>query len=66
MSEAAIQFVLQVPGVSVVIPGVSTRLHLRENLKAFDAPPLTPEESTRMGELAAVTDKATFLGDHHL
>lgn len=46
IASAALQFVLQVPGVSVVIPGMSSRLHLRENLNAPNALPLTPEELT--------------------
>jgi len=52
LPQAALQFVLQLPGVSVVIPGMATRRHLEENLRALDAPPLTAEELERV---AAIT-----------
>jgi aryl-alcohol dehydrogenase-like predicted oxidoreductase len=51
MAQAALQFVLQQPGVSVVIPGMSSRRHLEANLQALTAPALSPEE---LGAIARV------------
>lgn len=48
MAQAAIQFVLQIPGVSTVIPGAVDRDHLKENLGALAAPPLTSEELAKI------------------
>lgn len=42
-AQAALQFVLRLPGVSVVIAGMSSRKHLNENL-AVPACPLTADE----------------------
>ena len=47
MAQAALQFVLQVPGVSTVIPGIAQADQLEENLAALSAPPLTGEEFAR-------------------
>jgi aryl-alcohol dehydrogenase-like predicted oxidoreductase len=44
LAQAALQFVLQLDGVSVVIPGMTKQKHLEENLGALTAPPLTMEE----------------------
>ncbi len=44
MAQAAIQFILRQDGVSVVLPGTSSIEHLRENLGALTAPPLTNSE----------------------
>ncbi len=44
LAQAAIQFVLRHPQVSVVIPGTSTVQHLEENIGALGAPPFTEEE----------------------
>ena len=48
LAQAALQFVLQLPGVSVVIPRAINRKQLEENLGALTAPPLTKEELTRI------------------
>lgn len=48
MAQAALQFVLQLQDVSVVIPGMTKRRHLEENLGAPTAPPLTEEELGRI------------------
>jgi aryl-alcohol dehydrogenase-like predicted oxidoreductase len=48
LAQAAIQFVLQLHGVSVVIPRAINRRQLEENLGALTAPPLTKEELERV------------------
>ncbi len=48
LSQAAIQFVLHHPQVSVVIPGTKAVKHLEENVVALEAPPLTKEELMRI------------------
>lgn len=52
LAQAALQFVLQTGGVSVTIPGMSSRKHLQENLKALEAPPLSAQEMERAIALA--------------
>jgi aryl-alcohol dehydrogenase-like predicted oxidoreductase len=47
MAQTALQFVLQIPGISTVIPGVANREQLEENLGTLDAPRLTAEEFAR-------------------
>lgn len=42
--EMALQFCLQTPQVTVTLLGMRTEAHLRENLRCWQAPPLTPEE----------------------
>ena len=44
LAQAALQFVLQVPGVSTVIPGITHWTQVEENLGALSAPRLTSEE----------------------
>ncbi|HTL46456.1 MAG TPA: aldo/keto reductase [Verrucomicrobiae bacterium] len=44
MAQAALRFVLDQPGISTVIPGVSRRAHLKEALAALDLPALSAEE----------------------
>jgi aryl-alcohol dehydrogenase-like predicted oxidoreductase len=51
MAQAALQYVLQLPSVSTVIPGMSRCATLDENLRALDAPPLTPDELARIRTL---------------
>ncbi len=53
LAQAALQFVLALPGVSVVIPGMARRVHLTENLNALRAPALTAEEMSQARRLAA-------------
>jgi|GEM_PF-165306 len=52
LAQAAIQFALQVPGVSTVIPCMVTPEHLDENLRALSAAPLSA------GELRQIAEKA--------
>jgi aryl-alcohol dehydrogenase-like predicted oxidoreductase len=52
LSQAAIQFVLHHPQVSVVIPGTRRANHLEENIGALATAPLTKEEVERIGLLS--------------
>ena len=52
MAQAAIQWTLAQDGVSVVLPGISSSDHLRENLGALTAPPLTDGELSRIAALS--------------
>jgi aryl-alcohol dehydrogenase-like predicted oxidoreductase len=52
MAQAAIQWALRQDGVSVVLPGTSSTNHLRENLGALTAPPLTDTELSRIDALS--------------
>jgi aryl-alcohol dehydrogenase-like predicted oxidoreductase len=54
MAQAAMQFALQVPGVSTVIPGIARLEQLEENLGALSAPQLTREEYMRARSLSAL------------
>jgi aryl-alcohol dehydrogenase-like predicted oxidoreductase len=47
MAQSAIRYLLQLPGISTVLTGMSRRDHLQENLSALDAPALTEQEMTR-------------------
>lgn len=53
MAQAALQFVLQVPGVSTVIPGIAKVEQLEENLDALKAAQLTREEYARARSMGA-------------
>jgi aryl-alcohol dehydrogenase-like predicted oxidoreductase len=44
MTQAALQFVLQTEGVSVVLAGMSKAKHVEANVATFNAPSLTPQE----------------------
>ena len=44
LAQAALQFLLQLKGVTVTIPGFNNRRHLEENIGALTAPLLTQEE----------------------
>ena len=44
LPQAAIRFVLDLPGVSTVIAGAKTTLHVEVNMGAIDSPPLTEQE----------------------
>ena len=47
MVQAALRFILDTEGVTVVIPGAKSRKQLEENAGAVDVPSLTPEERAR-------------------
>jgi aryl-alcohol dehydrogenase-like predicted oxidoreductase len=44
LKQAAIEFALSFPAVSVVIPGMKTAEHVRDHLRALEAPKLTAAE----------------------
>ena len=48
IAQAALRFVMQLQGVSVVIAGISSLKHLEQNLGALVAPPLTDNELARV------------------
>ena len=52
MTQAALQFVLQTEGVSVVLPGMSKVNHVRENVLALNTTPLTSQE---MGQIHSMS-----------
>jgi len=52
LAQAALQFVLQVPGIGTVIPGMITPAQLSENVGALTAPRLSAEELRRIAEQA--------------
>ena len=52
LAQAAMQFVLQVPGVSTVIPGMVTPEQLDENMGALTAPALNVDELRQIAERA--------------
>ena len=54
IAQAALRFVVQLQGVSVVIAGISSLKHLEQNLGALVAPPLTDDELSRV--------QSTFMG----
>ncbi|MDJ0688209.1 MAG: aldo/keto reductase [Xenococcaceae cyanobacterium MO_188.B32] len=48
MTQAALQFVLQTEGVSVVLPGMSKVKHVYENVEALSAKSLTSQEMEKI------------------
>ena len=50
-AQLAIQYVLQLEGVSTVIAGTSKLEHMRENAAALDCPPLSEQDLARIAEL---------------
>lgn len=51
LAQLAVQYVLQLPGVSNVIAGTSKWAHMQENIATVDCPPLTADE---LAQIAAV------------
>ncbi|NPV47278.1 MAG: aldo/keto reductase [Armatimonadetes bacterium] len=51
LAQLAVQYVLQLPGVSTVIAGTSKWAHMQENIAATDCPPLTEEELAQIAAL---------------
>lgn len=51
LCQAALQFVVSHPQVSVVIPGTSKVKHLEDNIRALEAAPLTIEEIEKIAML---------------
>lgn len=53
LAQAALQFVVAHPAVSVTIPGAKSPAQVQENVSAASAAPLTPEELLQAGRAAA-------------
>ena len=53
MTQAALQFVLAQPGMACVVPTVTSVSELEEFAGASSAPPLTPSDLERIGDLYA-------------
>ena len=51
-AQTALRFVMQLSGVGVVLPGMTSRVHLKENIGALEAPPLTSEEAKLLCAIA--------------
>lgn len=51
LQQAAIEFVLHQPAVSVVIPGIKTVSHLEDHLRAAESPQLSTSELEQMERL---------------
>jgi myo-inositol catabolism protein IolS len=62
MTQAALRFVLQHPGVSSVIAGAKTRLQIEENAAAGDVPPLEGDELARALEIADTIRTPGWIG----
>ena len=55
LAQAAIQWVLSLPGVSTVTAGCGTIAELQENAAVSDIPPLSPDELERVREAISKT-----------
>jgi len=56
ITQAALQFILSHPQVSVVIPGTRKITNLEENIKSLESPNLTDEE---LGKISSVSEEMT-------
>ena len=56
ITQAALQFILSHPQVSVVIPGTRKITNLEENIKSLESPNLTDEE---LGKIRSVSEEMT-------
>jgi aryl-alcohol dehydrogenase-like predicted oxidoreductase len=54
LAQTALRAVMQLPGVDVVLPGMTRRPHLAENVGAVTAPLLNPDEMDMLCGLAPV------------
>ena len=52
ITQAALQFILSHPQVSVVIPGTRKITNLEENVKALESPDLTDEELEKIRSIS--------------
>jgi aryl-alcohol dehydrogenase-like predicted oxidoreductase len=59
LSEAAYRYVLDEPGVHVVLSGTGSEDHLRENIAAVRAGPLPAQDRDRLDALFAAVDDVT-------
>jgi aryl-alcohol dehydrogenase-like predicted oxidoreductase len=55
MAQSAIRYLLQVPGISLVLIGMSSLDHLQEDLGALDAPELNAREIARVESIICGT-----------
>jgi aryl-alcohol dehydrogenase-like predicted oxidoreductase len=53
LAQAALQFVLRLPGISTVIPGIANLQQLEENLGALTVPQISEDEFARALSLSA-------------
>ncbi len=51
LAQLALQYVLQLPGVSTIIAGTGKWPHMQENIAALDCPPLTAPELAQIAEV---------------
>jgi aryl-alcohol dehydrogenase-like predicted oxidoreductase len=63
LAPVALQWILQHPEVSCIIPGASKVAHLESNLSVFDLPPLDAEKKAAMD---AIYEEYIKPGVHHL
>lgn len=63
LAPRALQWILQFPAVSCIIPGASRLAHVHSNLSVYDLPALTPAQIAAMNTIYEQHIKA---GVHHL
>jgi len=51
MMDLALQYCLRTPGIAVTLLGMRTVEHVRDNIRAYQAKPLTDEEFVACAEL---------------
>ena len=56
LAQTALRAVMQLPGVDVVLPGMTVRSHLAENVGAVTAPLLSPNEIYMLCDLASAQE----------
>jgi len=59
LAQTALQAVMQLPGVDVVLTGMTARSHLVENVGAISAPPLSQDEVDVLSDLAFTPEGIT-------
>jgi myo-inositol catabolism protein IolS len=62
ITQAALRFVLQHPGVSSVIAGAKTQQQIEENAAAADVPPIEGDELKRALEIAGTIQTPGWIG----
>ncbi len=53
MMELALQYCLRTPGIAVTLLGMRTVEHVRDNIRCYDARPMTDEEFAAIAKLSA-------------
>ncbi len=51
MMELALQYCLRTPGIAVTLLGMRTVEHVRDNIRSYNAPPMTDEEFVACAEM---------------